>query len=573
MSGGYVRQSTTTRLQSDEKGIPTFNVGAVFSPRNLLNDAGPIGAAFEGKYMQELNAVPEASRGQPHEGAIFPGYLVGNDSVTFRTGRPGYNYTVVSYTWGRWMNADRTLDTPVRGGHWKVPANTLFTRAELDSAVRNIAGDSNMWVDVLCIPQDDGDPEKAAEIGKQGDIFRSASRAAIWLCSGGDEVLVELCSAVPEQSYLTPPEVIPELVVEARRRLRMVADLPRLVPWLTSLWTLQESALRVDAVFYDKQGLPLRHTETGNPIDIRHLIRTIQEIEDDLCNLEEQVSAGHIWSPGYTRRSKEYVLAQEDIPLLREARRAVERIGLLELVNMNAVQLLRAAAQRECQRPHDRVYGIMGAIGVPVPVDYGEDPSRVMDDFILELHRRIPAEMQCFHRPSGRSSGERKRDWMVDDESTVFGLVRQLAPPPRNVFASITTEGHLVITNALSLAEQGVEELISRALVQGVLSSFDNDAVAQIFEGDRSPASFGSVDYVEFCRFILELHTRTKLNLVPLGTLRGMAHLGWKFSYALVGMTGTHPVAGDEMYRRLGILFTGDELVLSKPRKGQILLQ
>ena len=542
MSGGYVRHSITTRLQSDEK------------------------------YMEELNSAPEASRGQPDDGVVFPGYLVGNDGVSFRTERPGYNYTVVSYTWGRWMHSDRALDTPVRGGHWKVPANTLFTREELDSAVRNIAGGSNMWVDVLCIPQDDADPERAAEIGKQGDIFKSASRAAIWLCSGGDEALIELCSAVPEQSYLTPPEVIPELATEARRRLRMVANLPRLVPWLTSLWTLQESALRVDAVFYDKQGHALRHMGTGNPIDIRHLLRTLQEIEDDLSDLEEKVSLGHVWSPGYTRRPKEYVLAQEDVPLLREARRAVDRIGLLELVNMNAVQLLRAAAQRECQRPHDRVYGIMGAIGVPVPVDYGEDPSRVMDAFILELHRRIPAEMQCFHRPPGRSRGE-QRDWMVDPESTVFGLVRQLAPPPREVFASITDEGHLVIMNALSLTEQGVEELISRALVQGVLSSFDNDAVSQILNGDRSSASQGSVDYVEFCRFILELHARTKLNLAPLGTLRGMAHLGWKFAYVLVGITGTHPVAGDEMYRRLGIIFTGHELELSKPRQGQFLLQ
>ncbi|KAI1746667.1 hypothetical protein F4782DRAFT_523713 [Xylaria castorea] len=94
----------------------------------------------------------------------FPRYLVSPDGITFSTSSTDLSslqYTVISYTWGRWMRETREADTPVVGGHWKVPANELFSRAELNTAVRNIGGHGNTWMDVLCIPQADDDPEKA----------------------------------------------------------------------------------------------------------------------------------------------------------------------------------------------------------------------------------------------------------------------------------------------------------------------------------------------------------------------------------------------------------------------------
>jgi hypothetical protein len=55
-----------------------------------------------------------------------------------------------------------------------VPANDQLTRTDLDTAVRNIAGSENVWIDGLCISQDDSDPGKAREIRKQSEIFRLA---------------------------------------------------------------------------------------------------------------------------------------------------------------------------------------------------------------------------------------------------------------------------------------------------------------------------------------------------------------------------------------------------------------
>jgi hypothetical protein len=69
------------------------------------------------------------------------------------------DYTVVSYTWGRWRTQSRDNDTALEGCHWKVPATTLFTREQLDTAIRNISGGQYAWLDVFCISQDDDDPE------------------------------------------------------------------------------------------------------------------------------------------------------------------------------------------------------------------------------------------------------------------------------------------------------------------------------------------------------------------------------------------------------------------------------
>ncbi|KAM4057636.1 heterokaryon incompatibility protein [Hirsutella rhossiliensis] len=291
--------------------------------------------------------------------------------------------------------------------------------------MRNVAGNTNMWVDVLCIPQEDSDPEKAIEIGKQSHIFKSASRAAVWLCSGGDEAFIDICSSVPEEVHMIPPDALalnkPENIAEARRRLALVAEFPLLVPWTTSLWTLQEAALRPDAVFYGKLGIPLRHRETGNPLTIRHLTRTLSQIHDILYFL---FLPGRGLPQGILDKPEAWDMCEGDVSLVFQALDAVNVISLHKLANMNASELLLASNHRKSTRQHDRVYGIMGAIGgVTVPVDYKADADKVMDAFMVELHNRVPAEMQAFYRSGNASVNGRK--WAVDeDAATVPGLIR-----------------------------------------------------------------------------------------------------------------------------------------------------
>lgn len=64
------------------------------------------------------------------------------------------------------MLESRAKDTHIHGANWEAPANSRFSRAELDFAVRKIVGASNAWVDVFCIPQSNDVPGKAIEIRK-----------------------------------------------------------------------------------------------------------------------------------------------------------------------------------------------------------------------------------------------------------------------------------------------------------------------------------------------------------------------------------------------------------------------
>lgn len=502
------------------------------------------------------------------------------DGVTFSTEIADYStlqYTVISYTWGRWMRKTREADTPVVGGYWKVPANDLFSRTELDAAVRNIGGQANTWMDVLCIPQDDEDPEKAEQIRRQSSIFRSAAHAAVWLCSGGHEELRELCSAVPERRTMVDPLILdPDDPAAIRRRLAIIVDLPSLLPWTTSLWTLQETALRMDAVFHDKTGLPILHEATGNSITVRHFIRMLKTFEDQIETVEEQITQAQHAKESTHPHDKKLQKLGEFIPILNDAGRALKRTGLSVLLTTSAIELMRVSTMRVCQRPQDRVYGIMGVMGVNVPVDYTEDPSVVMANFLAALHRKVPAEMQAFHRPGGEKDTVGSL-WRVDDTCDTFGLVQQLSPPEADFVAEVTKKGDLIISHLLELDDSGREELIALSLAERILTAFDAQTVAQLTGGPINCIEVAEPSPFRTCRLILNLAARARLGLVFLGSVRGAGNLAWRYMYLIVGSplvsansVETQPFAA---FSRLGILFVRDRMRFGNLVHGRFVMQ
>jgi len=108
---------------------------------------------------------------------------------------------------------------------------------------------------------------------------------------------------------------------------------------------------------------------------------------------------------------------------------------------------------------------------VTVPVDYKADPTRVINMFLVELHNRVPAEMQGFHRREGTSADIRQ--WFVDEDSTLLTLVRQLSPPEQRPFCEVTESGHLVVREITYITQPGLEELTTRALTEAMLPALD----------------------------------------------------------------------------------------------------
>ena len=59
-----------------------------------------------------------------------------------------------------------------------------------------------------------------------------------------------LCSAVPITTWMVRSNLFPlDGVAEVHRKLQIVADVAKSMPWTSSLWILQEAALRLDSVF------------------------------------------------------------------------------------------------------------------------------------------------------------------------------------------------------------------------------------------------------------------------------------------------------------------------------------
>ncbi|KAI0455031.1 hypothetical protein F5B21DRAFT_220161 [Xylaria acuta] len=574
-----------------ELWIPDDRIEDIFSPRNFSSDFASLRDRSIA-YTGERASAVETTRGVSLDPAVFPEYLVNQDGITFSTQKAesfSSEYTVISYTWGRWMLKSREADTPVNGGYWNVPANELFTRAELDNAVKNVSrGGSNVWMDVLCIPQDDGDPKKAREIAKQSSIFKLASRAIVWLCSGGDEWIRELCSAVPEQKLMVMPTIMDlHNLPEFNRLLGLVIDIPKIIPWTSSLWTLQETALRMDAVFYDRAGFPLIHQKTGNEITARHFIRTLQFLEEQILsrkhNILEALSNPELSFWGIQVLQDNPLLLDslsKLVPMTNSAVEVLRRTGLLDLLTTNAAELLRASSQRVCQRPHDRVYGIMGAIGVAISVNYAEDPSVVMTKFLVELHRQVPAEMQTFYRQTGIDSGGKL--WLVDTTCQIYGLIRQLSPPDPGFATGMTAQGQLEVANLLHLSEAGREELITLSLAGRIVSSLDGPALSELMGiSHNRPLEKVVLDHelmsAQFCSLILHLSARVKLGLLFLGSIRSAKGLAWNFVYLIVGsssvQTPTDITDSPQVFLRFGILFTKNKLQYSRPIQGMFLLR
>lgn len=367
-------------------------------------------------------------------------------------------YIVVSYTWGRWK-LNGTPGTSLPGIHWSVPATGLFTRAELDFAVSKIGRDTHVWLDVFCIPQDDKDPEMAEEIQKQGEIFANAAEAAVWLCSGGDDVLIEVCSWAdhiqdsisvrvdPTRLFNPVTSSFPDETLDLFRTLAGFTDK---VPWASSLWTLQEAALRRDAIFYNKAGDRIHSRATGKPLRILDLIRSLTLLEGELSAALEHINR---MKPG-------------DMGLLLAAWDGARTVALGRLETMNSLELLHASHQRTSSRPHDRFYGIMNALGIEMPVDYGMPEELVRKQFTLAALNKHPAEMQAFVQVYG--APKLGRSWQPQDQYYSLSALRQdlESPGPQSDFFDLSPAGCLSARGGMPVDGDRLE-WVCRELIGG----------------------------------------------------------------------------------------------------------
>lgn len=237
-------------------------------------------------------------------------------------------YTCVSHTWGRWrISAAAAVQDPksscwlatfppgtslsvqedasgrwaadhsayLDGVPWLVPQVTLYDVHELPSMLQ-LLGCDYVWFDLFCIPQD-GSQLAQIEISRQSTIFRRAQKCVAWLhdvesWEGVSRALdwmglKYLAASSKGDLFGISEEILRHAAELADSHIGLVANTEserekNVGSWFSSLWTLQEAAMRPDMHLYsrhwqrleDRQSVPITLealviiTDRGTSFDI-----------------------------------------------------------------------------------------------------------------------------------------------------------------------------------------------------------------------------------------------------------------------------------------------------------------
>ena len=329
-----------------------------------MTDTSPILADIEARFLSRgpvLKPCPWLETTTQQE---LPYYLFDTFSqCTVETHELNFRpeYTVISHTWGRWAK-----DQPVEvdGIKWKVPQNHRFEVKDLPHQLRKIPSKTRyVWFDLFCIPQD-GSIKGMEEIARQATIFRNAKTAIAWINDvksfDGLQQLVkwELLNLLPHSMH--DPVACQKMIREIENGLaeKQTGLLkPRegslhygnseLNAWFTSLWTLQEVAMRPD-IWLCASDWSFVTWDNKTPLPLAGLITIYERFYDTW-----EIPRNQMDHPDY---GKQNPIGVKELFVWRF------KSGLAKLLYLDQVSLIALGDRRECRER--RAEAIMSALGV-----------------------------------------------------------------------------------------------------------------------------------------------------------------------------------------------------------------
>lgn len=283
-------------------------------------------------------------------------------------------YTAVSHTWGRWV---KKMEEPFNlvGVPWAIPQNSRFDIEDLPKILAGVPTKTLfVWFDLVCIPQDRSSIA-TQEIARQAIIFRNAQFSVAWLNDVPNFQtlsslmrwhvlqLLELPEGGPDDR--SRQDIMRDAWEKARGQqsglLENRADLldldnVTLNPWFTSLWTLQEIALRPDMWLCSRDWSYLT-CDGASPLPFSGLI-TIQN--------ECFRTAPMLNRLGMLYKSKETTQVFENLALM-ELVSFRYNTGLDKLPTLSRTGILTLGDRRECsERRAEAIMSVLGATQVSI---------------------------------------------------------------------------------------------------------------------------------------------------------------------------------------------------------------
>jgi hypothetical protein len=264
-------------------------------------------------------------------------------------------------------------------------------------------------------------------------------------------------------------------------------------------------------------------------------------------------------------------MSPSDYSLYTAAADSVSSIALARLDSMNANELLLASHHRTCQRAHDKVYGIMGALGVQMPVDYGMDPAELERMFIVALNNKYPAEMHSFLQYILQP---RAPSWVIGERPISFSAIRQDLQYPYATadFTAISPSGQLVARTAIVLSDAGLQNICLKLERAAATVGFDRC-------DSGSAAGYGPSSWreqqMESSRNMQHFATMHQLVLIPLGRAMPTTHIGSTFVYLLTRTSSTSMTILAEKgvdLHRIGLLLMPDAHSVDETTRGEFFI-
>lgn len=284
-------------------------------------------------------------------------------------------YTALSYTWG-----DALDQIPIHVDDFDVLVTSNLASALVH--LRNIDSDVALWVDALCINQDDAD-ERRTQIPLMHDIYSKATTVSIWL--GEEDPSTQLLADIVNYWGL-PARPDPgvgnfETALENFQDRQVIVLLVFVIlamrPWWHRVWTVQECVLpRVDPIFH-----------CGSA---KLSYKAVFHIFDKLCSMIDSGEFNHMdFRSPLSLQLRSLFQSVNGTGTLNDVEVAMQSAVCLlgqrqwyqAGIELGPIDLMYFQFGRQTSLKHDYIYGLLGLLPEPqrkrMEIDYQSTYSSV----------------------------------------------------------------------------------------------------------------------------------------------------------------------------------------------------
>ncbi|KAI8633540.1 heterokaryon incompatibility protein-domain-containing protein [Xylariaceae sp. FL1651] len=324
------------------------------------------------------------------------------------------SYTAISYAWG---DADDKRTVQINTENIPV---AVSLHGALD-AVRKRAEDVLVWVDALCINQQNRD-ERSRQVQLMPEIYARATEVAIWLGPSENDSHLAINFLMEMVNAEADPKAITALL-SSPTRLRAIEAVVHLFQrdYWKRLWVVQEvfNAKTLQVYCGDSAGLSFNVYKRAAHIFQRH--KKDLDISYSISSLP---------------RSKRYSALQSSLSysqaLVYEGPNNLLHFDSLNgLGEESLLNIMRAFRRKLTSDPRDRVFGILGVLPEAArkvfPVNYNSSVKEVYTnvvDYLLYTTERLDVICESIHFPKQTSVYNLPSwvpDWSHAPETTALG--------------------------------------------------------------------------------------------------------------------------------------------------------